>query len=119
MASGYCKCGPFRVNMMPQGMLKPYILFLVSKKPMHGFEIMDEISYRSHGVWASGPAAIYPALAWLRAKGYVKPAWSTLRSEKARRQYRITRKGAAAVMGYRDFEKEWFENLGKLKDLFK
>ena len=104
---------------MPQGMLKPYILFLISTKPMHGFEIMDEITDRSHGVWKSGPAAIYPSLEWLRRKGYIEPAWSSARSEKARRQYRITKKGSDAVKGYKNFEREWFSNLKKLGDLFK
>ena len=119
MPNGYCQCGPFRINMMPQGMLKPYLLFLVSKKPMHGFEMIEEISSRSHGIWKSGPAAVYPSLEWLRKAGYIEPTWSGKKGEKARRQYRITGKGAEIIKGYKGFEREWFGNLKRLGDLFK
>ena len=105
--------------MMPQGMLKPYILFLVSKRPMHGFEMIEEIEDRSHGIWKSGPAAVYPSIEWLKKEGYIEPAWHGRKSEKARRQYRITRKGRDVIRNYKEFEKEWFGNLKKLTDLFK
>jgi DNA-binding PadR family transcriptional regulator len=118
MADRYCKCGPFRVNMMPQGMLKPYILFLLSKRPMHGFEIMGEISDRSHGLWKPGPAAVYPSLAWLSRKKYISPVSRRPMGEKSRRQYRITGSGANAVAGYREFEAEWFGGMRRLRDLF-
>lgn len=115
---GHCRCGPFRVNMMPQGMLKPYVLFLLSRKPMHGLEIMEEISRRSNGVWKSGPAAVYPSLKWLRVRGYIEPSGKAAAGEKSRRQYRIAAKGRDAMKGYRNFEKEWFGNLRRLRNLF-
>ncbi len=104
--------------MIPQGMLRPYILFLLSKKPMHGFEIMGEISERSHGLWKPGPAAVYPSLAWLSAKNYIIPAFRRPRGEKSRRQYKITKSGREAVAEYKAFGEEWFGGIMRLKDLF-
>ncbi|MCL5008598.1 MAG: PadR family transcriptional regulator [Candidatus Marsarchaeota archaeon] len=118
MAARYCKCGPFKVNMIPQGMLKPYILFLLSKRPMHGFEIMEEISNRSHGLWKPGPAAVYPSLAWLSKNSYIRPVSLGSKGEKARRQYKITSGGSEAIVGYKEFEEEWFGGMRRLKDLF-
>ena len=44
----YCRFGPFRVGIIPQGLLKPIILNLLYERPMHGFEIMEEIHRASH-----------------------------------------------------------------------
>ena len=118
MARGYCKCGPFRVNMMPQGMLKPYILLLMSHKQMHGLELIEEIEKRSQGMWRPGPSAIYPALAWLNKNNYIEAAWDGKLGEKAQRQYRITATGRDAIKDYRRFEKEWFEGMFRLKSMF-
>ncbi len=118
MRKGYCKCGPFRVNMMPQGMLKPYLLFLLSKKSMHGLEMIEEISERSNGIWKSGPAAVYPSLKWLAKNGYIAPSNKRSRGVKTRHTYSITKKGFDAVKDYKSFETEWFQNLNGLKNLF-
>lgn len=104
--------------MMPQGMLKPYLLFLISKKPMHGFEIMHEISSKSDGIWRPGASAIYPSLDWLSQNGYTKPLNATASGEKAQRKYCITKKGEDAVKNYRKFEAEWFGSMARLRKLF-
>jgi DNA-binding PadR family transcriptional regulator len=118
MPGGWCRCGPFRVNIVPQGMLKPYILRLLSERPMHGFEMMEEIFQRTKGMWRPGPSAIYPTLTWLEEKGYVEEVQSEAKGEKARRPYKITEKGREALKDYEKFKGEWLEGVSQLKGIW-
>ncbi|MGC2669909.1 MAG: PadR family transcriptional regulator [Candidatus Nitrosopolaris sp.] len=52
-----------------RGMLGFLILFLLSKKSMHGQELADEISKRKGG--KPSPGTIYPALKSLREMGFI------------------------------------------------
>jgi PadR family transcriptional regulator, regulatory protein PadR len=52
-----------------RGMLGFLILFLLSKKPMHGQEIADEIAKRKGE--KPSPGTIYPALKNLREMGFI------------------------------------------------
>lgn len=63
MKDEYCGCDM-------RGMLSFLILFLLSKKPMHGQEIADELEKRK-GVRPS-PGTIYPALKSLKESGMIK-----------------------------------------------
>ena len=78
------------MNIIPQGLLKPYIPRLLSEKPMHGFESMEQIFDRTGGMWRPGPSAIYPTLAWLEEKGHVETVQREAQGERARRPYQIT-----------------------------
>ena len=98
--SGYCNCGPFKVSVIPHGLLRPYILRLISKRPMYGFEIMEQIFEKTGGMWRPGPAATYTTLEWLERNGYIKALDVGQRSEKQRKQYKITEKGSAALVDY-------------------
>ena len=52
-----------------RGMLGFLILFLLSKKPMHGQEIADQIARRKGA--KPSPGTIYPALKNLREMGFI------------------------------------------------
>ena len=52
-----------------RGMLGFLILFLLSKKPMHGQELADEIARRKGE--KPSPGTIYPALKSLREMGFI------------------------------------------------
>ena len=53
-----------------RGMLSFLILFLLSKKPMHGQEIADEMEKRKGE--RPSPGTIYPALKGLKEAGFIK-----------------------------------------------
>ena len=53
-----------------RGMLSFLILFLLSKKPMHGQELADEIGQRKGS--KPSPGTIYPALKALNEYGLIK-----------------------------------------------
>src|SRR5919198_2791199 len=121
----YCRFGPFRVGIIPQGLLKPFILKLLSERPMHGFEIMEEIFQRTFGMWRPGPSSVYPALVQLEEEGYIEPiitpqkeARSTAGGEKSRRPYRISKKGTEVLKDYERFRKEWLENVSQPRKMW-
>lgn len=82
MPKGYC------CDM--RGMLSFLILFLLSKKPMHGQELSDEIGRRRGG--KPSPGTIYPALKALKENGLI-------REKKAGREitYSLTARGEAGL----------------------
>ena len=102
---------PFKIRFIPLGILKPYVLRLLSAKPMHGFEIMEEIFERTGRVWRPGLGTIYPTLSWLEENGYVESVLE-VRGEKARKPYRITAKGLAALKGVSNCEARGAGELG-------
>ncbi|MCL5102211.1 MAG: PadR family transcriptional regulator [Candidatus Marsarchaeota archaeon] len=103
---GYCNCGPFRVDIIPKGLLKPLILKLLSERPMHGFEIMEQIFEKTDGMWRPGPAAIYPSLELLEQAGFIKAVNQKEKSEKTRKQYALTEKGKKVLEEYENYSKE-------------
>ncbi len=119
MHGGHCKCGPFRVNIVPQGLLKPYILKLLSEKPMHGFELMERIFERTNGMWNPGPAAVYPTLEWLEANGYIESMEKHDKSEKVRKQYKITEKGISALSDYERESKQIAKRMEEFSNTYK
>lgn len=75
---------------VPKGFLKFRVLWLLKEKPMSGSEIMDEIERETHGFWKPSPGSIYPLLAWLQDKGYIKEVPS---GEAGIKRYTITEQG--------------------------
>lgn len=58
--------------MVPKGFIRFHVLEALSKKPMSGSEIMEEIEKRTNGRWRPSPGSVYPLLAWLQDNKYVK-----------------------------------------------
>jgi DNA-binding PadR family transcriptional regulator len=118
MPRGYCNCGPFRVDIVPKGLLKPLVLKLLSERPMHGFELMEQIFEKTNGMWRPGPAAIYPTLEWLEANGYIKSDETEKRYEKTRRQYSITKKGTEALEDYEKSAQEIKKRMQEFSSVY-
>jgi len=60
--------------MVPKGFLRYQVLKLLNEKPMSGSELMSEIEKQTNSHWKPSPGSIYPLLAWLQDKGYIKEA---------------------------------------------
>src|ERR1700739_4392647 len=73
-----------------RGDVRYAILALLQERPMHGYEMMQELAERTQGLWRPSPGSLYPALQLLEDQGYV-------RSESAdgRRQFTLTEEGRA------------------------
>ena len=76
-----------------RGDIRAAILALLGESPMHGYQIMSELSERSGGVWRPSPGSVYPTLQVLQDEGLV----SSAESEGGRRTFALTDDGRAAV----------------------
>jgi len=76
--------------MVPKGFLRYQVLRLLNEKPMSGSEIMNEIEKQTNGRWKPSPGSIYPLLAWLQDKGFIKEAGE---QEAGIKRYILTEQG--------------------------
>src|SRR5947209_1739785 len=45
-----------------RGDVRSAVLTLLAEKPLHGYEMMQQITTRSGGTWRPSPGSVYPAL---------------------------------------------------------
>ena len=108
-----CRCDPFKVSLIPPGVLKPLILKILADNPMHGYEIMNEISLCTQGYWRPTAGSIYPALGSLEKDRYVERR-EIMQGERARQMYTITDLGREAIKDMAQFSESWKNGLNKL-----
>jgi len=72
-----------------RGDIRAAVLRLLAEGPMHGYQIIQELSARSGGHWQPSPGSVYPTLQLLEDEGLVA-------SEEAdgKRVYKLTNSGA-------------------------
>lgn len=75
-----------------RGRVREAILGLLAEEPMHGYQIMQELAERSHGVWQPSPGSVYPTLQQLEDEGLVRAEES-----EGRRVYHLTEEGRRHV----------------------
>ncbi|MFB9908105.1 PadR family transcriptional regulator [Allokutzneria oryzae] len=73
-----------------RGNVRAALLALLTERPMHGYEMIQEIAERSEGAWKPSPGSVYPTLQMLTDEGLV----STEESE-GRRLHTLTESGRA------------------------
>lgn len=88
-------------------MLSHYILYKISLKPAHGYEILQDIEEKTEGAWRPGPGSIYPMLKKLVQQGHIKAESKGV--ETSLRVYQITPKGKKSV----EDAKDMFANAGQ------
>ena len=79
---------------LAKGLLDLIILQYLNQQPMHGYQVITKIR-KSFGVYF-GPSTIYPFMAQLEKKGYIKSQWNT-DSERPRKVYTLTHDGKAML----------------------
>lgn len=72
-------------------MLWPYFLKLLKERPMHGYELKQEVQKRFG--WKPPTVTSYIVLHRLQRDGYVVSEWKQQRGKPSRKRYRITKKG--------------------------
>jgi len=80
--------------MVPKGFVRYHVLESLSRKPMSGSEIMNEIKEKTDGRWKPSPGSIYPLLAWLQDNGYVKEVPT---DQSGMKRYELTEQGKALL----------------------
>ncbi|MFE6765566.1 PadR family transcriptional regulator [Streptomyces sp. NPDC057689] len=57
-----------------RGDVRASILALLKDRPMHGYEMIQEIGERSGGAWRPSPGSVYPTLQLLEDEGLISSA---------------------------------------------
>ena len=73
-----------------RGDVRAAILALLAERPMHGYEVIRELSERTGGMWEPSPGSIYPTLQLLEDEGLV-----SVEESEGRKQYSLTEQGRA------------------------
>jgi DNA-binding PadR family transcriptional regulator len=71
-------------------------LALLAEEPLNGYQIIQEISERSGGVWQPSPGSVYPALQQLEDEGLIQAETP----EGGRRRYTLTSEGREYVAAH-------------------
>ncbi|MFD0691421.1 PadR family transcriptional regulator [Actinomadura fibrosa] len=54
-----------------RGNVRAALLALLAERPMHGYEMIQELDSRTGGVWRPSPGSVYPTLQMLEDEGLV------------------------------------------------
>lgn len=101
----------------PRGLLLHFILYKISLKPCHGYELLQEIEENTSGAWRPGPGSIYPMLKKLVSEGYIKSE-SSKKVKTAQTVYQITQKGKLHMQEIRKVFANAGQKWGGLYRLF-
>jgi len=76
-----------------KGNIDSLLLYLISLKPMYGYQLIKEVERRSGGYFQFKEGTLYPALHRLEKAGLIKGQWQRSPSGLDRRYYYLTEKG--------------------------
>src|SRR6266478_8605314 len=106
-----------RLHSAPKGLLRYYILHKIAQKPIHGYEIIQDIDSKTEGAWRPGAGYLYPILKKLVSEGLIK-AEPEPSAEATRRVYHITPKGVESLAHAKEMFTNFQQRFGSLRRLF-
>ena len=80
-----------------RGDVRTAILLLLSEQPSHGYQIIQQVSERTGGIWQPSPGSVYPALQLLEDEDLVRAE-----QNEGRRVFHLTDAGRAYVEAHRE-----------------
>jgi DNA-binding PadR family transcriptional regulator len=80
-----------------RGAIRASILGLLAERPMHGYEVIQELEQRTGGRWRPSPGSVYPTLTQLEEEGLVRST-----EEDGRKRFELTEAGQAWLAEHRD-----------------
>ncbi len=95
-------------DAVPRGFTRYYVLYLLTKGPMTGKEIIDAAGSDPHLRWRPSPGLIYPMLGRLLEEGYV---------EEKEGKYSITEKGKAKLADYYRYQAVLIDRIAAIEEL--
>ncbi|HVC25307.1 MAG TPA: PadR family transcriptional regulator [Acidimicrobiales bacterium] len=75
-----------------RGDVRAAVLALLAERPMHGYEIIQELAQRTGGVWKPSPGSVYPTLQLLEDEGLV-----VAEQDAGKRSFSLTESGREAA----------------------
>lgn len=76
-----------------RGDVRTAIMALLLDRPMHGYEMIQEINERSNGVWKPSPGSVYPTLQMLGDEGLI----TATESDRGKKLFELTDEGRGAA----------------------
>ena len=87
-----------------RGDVRAAILALLAERPMHGYEMIQELEARTGGVWRPSPGSVYPTLQLLEDEDLI-----TGEEGEGRRRFTLTDAGREAAESERSAAAPWDE----------
>jgi len=113
------KGGPFggrafsRGPRVRRGDVRAAALSLLAEGPRNGYQIIQEISERTDGVWRPSPGSVYPALQQLEDEGLIRAETG----ESGRKAFGLTDEGRAYAEAHADeLAASWDAVTGSVDD---
>jgi len=100
-------------KVFDRGDLKYMILKLLSKKPMHGYEVMRALEEESCGCYTASAGSVYPTLQMLEDQGYV-----VCEEKEGKKVYSITDEGLEFLDENGDLVDDILERVSEFTDRF-
>ncbi len=100
--AGFGGTGFRRGGRAGRGDIRAAIIALLAEEPMHGYQIITEITDRSSGVWRPSPGSVYPTLQALEDQGLVSAVTAD-----GRRVFKLTDTGRAEADAIGDGPAPW------------
>ncbi|MBS0022774.1 PadR family transcriptional regulator [Microbacterium paraoxydans] len=79
-------------SRMARGDVRAAVLSLLAERPMHGYQIINEIAERSGGTWKPSAGSVYPTLQLLADEGLIEAE-----EQNGRKTYALTEAGRAVA----------------------
>lgn len=95
-------------SRMARGDVRTAVLSLLSEKPMHGYQIINEIAERSGGTWKPSAGSVYPTLQLLADEGLIEAE-----EQNGRKTYSLTEAGRAVADESSETPAPWESSTGK------
>ena len=89
---GLGRGGPWGRGRARRGDVRAAVLSLLAERPMHGYEMIQELETRTHGLWRPSPGSVYPTLQLLEDEGLVEHE-----EDRGKRSFRLTEPGREAA----------------------
>ncbi len=96
--------GAFGAQRARRGDIRDAVLRLLSEQPMHGYQIIQELSARSGGTWSPSAGSVYPTLQLLADEGLI-----IAEETGGKKVFSLTEAGVAAVAATADQPAPWAE----------
>lgn len=81
------------IKELKRGTIEIVLLSLLSDGQKYGYQLVNEITQKSDGLFSLAEGTLYPVLYRLEDNGLVEPKWETQERGVPRKYYCITEKG--------------------------
>jgi DNA-binding PadR family transcriptional regulator len=94
-----------------RGNVRAAVLALLAERPMHGYEMIQELGERTNGVWRPSPGSVYPTLQMLDDEGLI-----TADAASGKKLFTLTESGRAEAAKLGE-AKPWADAVGEADEV--